>query len=111
MAGRATDKPESDDTLILLYLCRHPSLSPASQIALTLRAVGGLTTPEIARAFLVPEATMTRRISRAEQHIKDSGTPFGVPARPVRACCAVSCRPKRSGRPALSTACCPMMAR
>ena len=56
-----------DDTLILLFLCCHPALSPASQIALTLRAVGGLTTAEIARAFLVPEATMTRRISRAKQ--------------------------------------------
>ena len=67
---------EPDDTLILLFLCCHPSLSPASQIALTLRAVGGLTTAEIARAFLVPEATMTRRISRAKQRIKDSGVPF-----------------------------------
>jgi RNA polymerase sigma factor (sigma-70 family) len=77
----AADRPasESDDTLILLFLCCHPSLSPASQIALTLRAVGGLTTAEIARAFLVPEATMTRRISRAKQRIKDSGIPFGMP--------------------------------
>jgi RNA polymerase sigma factor (sigma-70 family) len=75
------DRPasESDDTLILLFLCCHPSLSPASQIALTLRAVGGLTTAEIARAFLVPEATMTRRISRAKQRIKDSGIPFAMP--------------------------------
>ena len=71
--------PDSDDTLILLFLCCHPSLSPASQIALTLRAVGGLTTGEIARAFLVPEATMTRRISRAKQRIRDSGIPFGMP--------------------------------
>jgi RNA polymerase sigma factor (sigma-70 family) len=70
---------ETDDTLILLFMCCHPSLSPASQIALTLRAVGGLTTSEIARAFLVPEATMTRRISRAKQRIKDSGIPFGMP--------------------------------
>src|SRR5262245_38884830 len=53
---------DSDDTLILLFMCCHPALSPASQIALTLRAVGGLTTAEVARAFLVPEATMTRRI-------------------------------------------------
>ncbi len=77
----AADSPasESDDTLILLFLCCHPSLSPASQIALTLRAVGGLTTAEIARAFLVPEATMTRRITRAKQHIKDSGVPFAMP--------------------------------
>lgn len=70
---------ESDDTLILLFMCCHPSLSPASQIALTLRAVGGLTTVEIARAFLVPEATMTRRISRAKQRIRDSGIPFAMP--------------------------------
>ncbi len=77
----AADRPvsASDDTLILLFMCCHPSLSPASQIALTLRAVGGLTTAEIARAFLVPEATMTRRISRAKQRIKDSGIPFGMP--------------------------------
>jgi RNA polymerase sigma factor (sigma-70 family) len=75
------DQPavQSDDTLILLFLCCHPSLSPASQIALTLRAVGGLSTAEVARAFLVPEATMTRRISRAKQRIKDSGVPFAMP--------------------------------
>ncbi|SNS82976.1 RNA polymerase sigma factor, sigma-70 family [Streptosporangium subroseum] len=77
--------PESDDTLILLFMCCHPSLSPASQIALTLRAVGGLTTAEIARAFLVPEATMTRRISRAKQRVKDSGVPFGMPPAAARA--------------------------
>ena len=65
----------ADDTLILLFLCCHPALSPASQIALTLRAVGGLTTAEIARAFLVPEATMTRRITRAKQAIGPSGVP------------------------------------
>jgi RNA polymerase sigma factor (sigma-70 family) len=83
----AADRPaaESDDTLILLFMCCHPSLSPASQIALTLRAVGGLTTAEIARAFLVPEATMTRRITRAKQRIKDSGIPFGMPRGPERA--------------------------
>jgi RNA polymerase sigma factor (sigma-70 family) len=76
---------ESDDTLILLFMCCHPALSPASQIALTLRAVGGLTTTEIARAFLVPEATMTRRITRAKQAIKDSGLPFGLPPAAQRA--------------------------
>jgi RNA polymerase sigma factor (sigma-70 family) len=83
----AADRPaaESDDTLILLLMCCHPSLSPASQIALTLRAVGGLTTAEIARAFLVPEPTMTRRISRAKQRIKDSGIPFRLPPGPERA--------------------------
>jgi RNA polymerase sigma factor (sigma-70 family) len=81
------DQPpaDSDDTLILLLLCCHPSLTPASQIAITLRAVGGLTTAEIARAFLVPEATMTRRISRAKQRIRDSGLPFRLPAPPERA--------------------------
>ncbi|MEU4607925.1 sigma-70 family RNA polymerase sigma factor [Kribbella sp. NPDC023972] len=71
---------DTDDTLILLFMCCHPSLSPASQIALTLRAVGGLTTAEIARAFLVPEATMTRRISRAKASVKDSGARFALPA-------------------------------
>jgi RNA polymerase sigma factor (sigma-70 family) len=78
----AADTPftERDDTLILLFMCCHPSLSPASQIALTLRAVGGLSTSEIARAFLVPEATMTRRITRAKQAVKDSGIPFAMPA-------------------------------
>jgi RNA polymerase sigma factor (sigma-70 family) len=76
-AGRPA--AESDDTLILLFMCCHPALSPASQIALTLRAVGGLATAEIARAFLVPEGTMTRRISRAKQRIKDSGIPFRLP--------------------------------
>jgi RNA polymerase sigma factor (sigma-70 family) len=77
----APDRPatEADDTLILLFMCCHPALSPASQIALTLRAVGGLTTTEIARAFLVPEATMTRRISRAKQRIRDSRLPFRLP--------------------------------
>jgi RNA polymerase sigma factor (sigma-70 family) len=83
----AADSPaaESDDSLILLFLCCHPALSAASQIALTLRAVGGLTTAEIARAFLVPEATMTRRISRAKQQVKDSGAVFRMPAGPERA--------------------------
>src|SRR5262250_1869580 len=78
----AADRPADagDDTLILLFLCCHPALSPASQIALTLRAVGGLTTAEIARAFLVPEATMTRRITRAKESIKNSGVPFRMPA-------------------------------
>jgi RNA polymerase sigma factor (sigma-70 family) len=76
----APPPPDADDTLILLFLCCHPSLSPPSQIALTLRAVGGLTTAEIARAFMVPEATMARRITRAKQSIKDSGVPFRPPA-------------------------------
>ena len=75
----------ADDSLILLFMCCHPSLSPASQIALTLRAVGGLTTGEIARAFLVPEDTLTRRISRAKQTIKSSGIPFRMPPEGERA--------------------------
>jgi RNA polymerase sigma factor (sigma-70 family) len=77
--------PDTDDTLVLLFLCCHPALTPASQIALTLRAVGGLGTAEIARAFLVPEATMTRRITRAKQRIRDSGVPFGLPPAAERA--------------------------
>ncbi|WP_309646269.1 DUF6596 domain-containing protein [Phenylobacterium sp.] len=71
--------PESDDTLLLLFMCCHPALTPASAIALTLRAVGGLTTAEIAKAFLVPEATMAQRISRAKQTIKASGVAFAMP--------------------------------
>jgi RNA polymerase sigma factor (sigma-70 family) len=70
---------EQDDTLILLFMCCHPALSQTSAIALTLRAVGGLTTAEIANAFLVPETTMAQRISRAKQRIKDSGAPFRMP--------------------------------
>ena len=71
---------DPDDTLILLFMCCHPALSPSSAIALTLRAVGGLTTAEIANAFLVPEATMAQRISRAKQSIKASGVPFRLPS-------------------------------
>ena len=70
---------EGDDTVALLSLCCHPALSPSSQIALTLRAVGGLTTAEIARAFLVPEATMAQRISRAKQRIRETGSQFTPP--------------------------------
>jgi RNA polymerase sigma factor (sigma-70 family) len=71
--------PAVDDTLTLLLLCCHPSLTRASQVALTLRAVGGLTTAEIARAFLVPEATVAQRISRAKQRIRASGAQFRLP--------------------------------
>jgi RNA polymerase sigma factor (sigma-70 family) len=71
--------PEEDDTLVLLLMCCHPALTPSSAIALTLRAVGGLTTAEIGHAFLVPEATMAQRISRAKQTIKNSGIPFHMP--------------------------------
>jgi RNA polymerase sigma factor (sigma-70 family) len=73
------DVPDTDDTLVLLFLCCHPTLTAASQTALTLRAVGGLTTAEIARAFLVPEATMAARISRAKQRIKAAGSTFALP--------------------------------
>ncbi|WP_240759857.1 RNA polymerase sigma factor [Phytoactinopolyspora endophytica] len=69
--------PAADDALNLLFLCCHPSLTTESQVALTLRAVGGLTTAQIAGAFLVPESTMTRRISRAKQHIAAAGATFG----------------------------------
>jgi RNA polymerase sigma factor (sigma-70 family) len=72
-------EPEADDALTLLFLCCHPSLSPASQLALTLRAVGGLTTAQIAAAFLVPEATMAQRISRAKATIASAGTRFEMP--------------------------------
>jgi len=70
---------EQDDALTLFFMCCHPSLTVSSAIALTLRAVGGLTTAEIARAFLVPEATMAQRISRAKQTIKASGVPLQLP--------------------------------
>jgi RNA polymerase sigma factor (sigma-70 family) len=76
-----------DDTLILMFMCCHPSLSPASAIPLTLRAVGGLTTREIASAFLVPEPTIGQRITRAKAKVKASGEPFQLPstaARPER---------------------------
>jgi RNA polymerase sigma factor (sigma-70 family) len=78
---------DEDDTLTVLFMCCHPALTDASAIALTLRAVGGLTTAEIAKAFLVDEATMAQRISRAKQRIKASGEPFRMPTpeeRPAR---------------------------
>jgi RNA polymerase sigma factor (sigma-70 family) len=78
--GADADGSERDDSLVLLFLCCHPDLTAPSQAALTLRAVGGLTTTEIARAYLVPEATMARRISRAKERIKAAGTPFRMPA-------------------------------
>jgi len=80
MAGsEAVTGPAADDTLTLLFLCCHPALSAPSQLALTLRAVAGLTTAEIARAFLVPEATMAQRISRAKQKIVEAGASFRPP--------------------------------
>ncbi|MFD3501044.1 RNA polymerase sigma factor [Streptomyces sp. NPDC058678] len=75
--GDGDRAPREDDTLSLLFLCCHPDLPPSAQIALTLRAVGGLTTAEIARAYLVPEATMAQRISRAKQKVR--GVRFGRP--------------------------------
>jgi RNA polymerase sigma factor (sigma-70 family) len=79
-AASPAPAPGRDDTLILMFLCCHPSLTPALAIPLTLRAVGGLTTREIAAAFLVPEATMGQRISRAKAKIKASGEPFRLPS-------------------------------
>ncbi len=79
VAATELGSAEQDDTLILLFMCCHPALTTSSAIALTLRAVGGLTTAEIAKAFLVPEATMAQRISRAKQSIKESGVPFSMP--------------------------------
>jgi RNA polymerase sigma factor (sigma-70 family) len=82
---RGREPADRDDALALLFLCCHPALSVPSQLALTLRAVGGLTTAEIANAFLVPEATMAQRISRAKQTIKGSGLGFELPPEPERA--------------------------
>jgi RNA polymerase sigma factor (sigma-70 family) len=76
---------DPDDTLVLLFMCCHPALTSASAIALTLRAVGGLTTAEIAKAFLVPELTIGRRISRAKERIKASGIAFQMPDADERA--------------------------
>jgi len=73
-----------DDTLALLFLCCHPALSPPSQLALTLRAAGGLTTAQIAAAFLVPEATIAKRIARAKRHIRAAGARFELPDQPQR---------------------------
>jgi RNA polymerase sigma factor (sigma-70 family) len=81
----SVDASDQDDTLTLLFMCCHAALTSSSAIALTLRAVGGLTTAEIANAFLVPEATMAQRISRAKQSIKSSGVPFRPPTRQERA--------------------------
>jgi RNA polymerase sigma factor (sigma-70 family) len=78
-AANIESETDQDDTLTLLFMCCHPSLTPASAIALTLRAVGGLTTAEISSAFLVPEATMAQRISRVKHSIKASGVPFQLP--------------------------------
>jgi RNA polymerase sigma factor (sigma-70 family) len=90
LAGLHLDAPApeqvsgEDDSLTLLMLCCHPAVTPASQVALTLRAVGGLTTAEIAAAYLVPEATMAPRISRAKQQIRAAGARFELPPAPER---------------------------
>jgi RNA polymerase sigma factor (sigma-70 family) len=85
LAADGENISERDDSLDLLFMCCHPVLSTSSAIALTLRAIGGLTTVEIARAFLVPEATMAQRISRAKQSIQSSGVPFRPPTAEERA--------------------------
>jgi RNA polymerase sigma factor (sigma-70 family) len=86
VADAAGPEPSSapDDTLVLIFMCCHPALTPASAIALTLRAVAGLTTAEIGNAFLVPEATMAQRIRRAKQSVKASSEPFAMPAEDER---------------------------
>jgi len=85
VAAEPASAPGRDDTLTLLLLCCHPALTPPSQIALTLRAVAGLTTAQIARAFLVPEASMAQRISRAKQAIRAAGARFEPPPERERA--------------------------
>ncbi|PWU55036.1 RNA polymerase subunit sigma-24 [Micromonospora sp. S4605] len=74
------EPPAEDDTLTLLFLCCHPALARSAQVALTLRAVGGLTTAQIARAHLVPEATMSQRIRRAKQRVEAAGATFAMPS-------------------------------
>ncbi|MFD6339459.1 RNA polymerase sigma factor [Streptomyces sp. NPDC060131] len=84
-AADREDPADRDDSLVLLFLCCHPALSPTAAIALTLRCVGGLSTSQIARAFMVPETTMGQRISRAKQRIKASAVPFRMPEGEERA--------------------------
>jgi len=84
-AASVESRAGEDETLTLLFMCCHPSLTKASAVALTLRAVGGLTTAQIANAFLVPESTMAQRISRAKQTIRASGVSFEAPVARARA--------------------------
>jgi len=84
LAAAQTPNGADDDSLTLLFLCCHPALSPPSQLALTLRAVGGLTTAQIAAGFLVPEATIAKRISRAKERIRAAGARFEQPSGPER---------------------------
>ena len=77
---QSTEVAQHDDSLSVLLMCCHPALSPASAVALTLRAVGGLTTAEVATAYLVPESTMAQRISRAKRSLRESGATFALPA-------------------------------
>jgi RNA polymerase sigma-70 factor (ECF subfamily) len=81
--------PVEDDRLRLLFTCCHPSLAPEAQIALTLRLLGGLTMPEIAQAFLVPETTMAQRITRAKKKIASAKVPYRVPEAADRRRCVV----------------------
>jgi RNA polymerase sigma factor (sigma-70 family) len=90
---------EGDDTLFLLFCCCHPDLAPASQVALTLRAVGGLTTREIADAFYVPEATMAQRISRAKRTLPGAGSTSLAISPSYCACSISSTRPGIRARP------------
>jgi len=100
-AGSAGATRSADEDLWLIYLCCHPALSPEARIALTLRAVGGLTTAEIAAAFLVPEATMAKRLTRAKNKIRDSGLALAMPRAELRSPRPTgrSRSPWRRGRP------------
>ena len=84
-----------DDRLSLIFTCCHPALAPEAQVALTLRLLGGLSTDEVARAFLVPEATMAQRLVRAKRKIKAARIPYRVPAR-ARAARPAAARPRRA---------------